>query len=145
MIEDRNAGKPTKAVDTAKALGFNRASDWRFLELLRSANQYGLVSGSGANATIRLELIGEDIVAPGTSSQRQEALLKAVQAVEEFKAVDDFYRGKRLPEDEFFENTLVRDFNVPRDRVKTFTEVLANQATARCSLSRWRCILGDAS
>ena len=125
MIEDRNAGKPTKAVDTAKALGFNRASDWRFLELLRSANQYGLVSGSGANATIRLELIGEDIVAPGTSSQRQEALLKAVQAVEEFKAVDDFYRGKRLPEDEFFENTLVRDFNVPRDRVKTFTEVFS--------------------
>ena len=123
VIEDRNAGKPTKAVDTARELGFNRASDWRFLELLRSANQYGLVSGSGANATIRLESIGEDIVAPGTSSQRQEALLRAVQAVQEFKAVDDFYRDKRLPEDEFFENTLVRDFDVPRDRVKAFTEV----------------------
>ena len=39
--------------------------------------------------------------------------------------MDDFYRGKRLPEDEFFENTLVRDFNVPRDRVKTFTEVFS--------------------
>lgn len=122
-IEDKNAGKPTKATDIVKVVGFHKANDWRFQDLLRSANQYGLVSGTGANATIKLQKIGEDIVAPSSSKQRQEALLQAFRNVDLFKKVEDFYEGKRIPEDEFFENTLVRDFKIPRDRVSTFIEV----------------------
>jgi hypothetical protein len=122
-IEDKNAGKPTKAVDLVKVVGFHKASDWRFQDLLRSANQYGLVSGTGAEATVRLQKTGGDIVAPSSSNQRQQALLQAFHNVELFKQVGDFYEGKRTPEDEFFENTLVRDFKIPRDRVKTFIEV----------------------
>jgi len=124
-IEDKNAGKPTKATDIVKVVGFHKASDWRFQDLLRSADQYGLVSGTGATATVRLEKTGEDIVAPSSSTQRQAALLQAFRNVELFKQVEDYYRGKRIPEDEFFENTLTRDFKIPRDRVKTFVEVFA--------------------
>jgi hypothetical protein len=122
-IEEKYAGNPTKSDDLVKAVGFNKASDWRYLDLLRSANQYGLVSGSGTTATVSLEKLGEDIVAPSSSGQRQKALLEAFRNVEDFKAVESFYRGKKIPEDEYFENTLVRNFNIPRDRVKTFTEV----------------------
>ena len=122
-IEEKNAGRPMKAALLTKAVGFNRSNDWRFLDLLRSANQYGLVQGSGANATVEMAKIGEDVVAPSSSAQRQEALVRAFRHVEVFKKVEEFYGGKKIPEDEFFENTLVREFAVARDRVKTFIEV----------------------
>ncbi len=122
-IEDKNAGNPMKAAELVKAVGYNQPNDWRFLDLLRSANQYGLVSGTGQSATVALDSIGEDVVAPSSSAQRQQALLAAFRNVDDFKRVEEFYGGKRIPEDEFFENTVVRDFGVSRDRVKTFKQV----------------------
>lgn len=122
-IEDKNAGNPMRAADLVIAVGYKKATDWRFQDLLRSANQYGLVSGSGSTAIVRMEKLGEDIVAPSSSSQRQEALMQAFRTVDAFRQVEDFYGGKRIPEDEFFENTLVREFSIPRDRVKTFISV----------------------
>ncbi|HKC82291.1 MAG TPA: hypothetical protein VKB91_13945, partial [Gemmatimonadaceae bacterium] len=110
-------------MDFAPLLGFKRVQDWRYQELLRSANQYGLVQGSGSAATIELTPLGQDIVAPSSPSQRQKALLAAFNKVDVFKNVAAFYSGKRIPEDEFFGNTLVRDFSVIRERVPTFIEV----------------------
>jgi len=122
-IEDINAGNPMEASDLVKAVGYNQTKDWRFLDLLRSANQYGLVNGTGPSATVELDSIGEDVVAPSSSAQRQKALLAAFRNVDVFKRVEEFYGGKRIPEDEFFENTVVRDFSVSRERVKTFKKV----------------------
>jgi len=123
VIEEKNAGNPMHAADLPKTVGFRRATDWRFLDLLRSANQYGLVSGSGKTATVKLEKPGQDIVAPGSTKQRQEALLAAFNNVPQFKAVAAFYGEKKIPEDEFFLNTLTREFSIPRERVETFAEV----------------------
>jgi len=128
-IEEKNAGNPMKADMLAKAVGFNQPQDWRFQELLRSANQYGVVVGSGIKATVSLTQTGMDIVAPGSQSQRQEALLKAFRAVEEFKKVEDFYRSKRIPEDEYFINTLTRELSIPRDRADKFAEVFRANVT----------------
>jgi hypothetical protein len=124
-IEDKNAGKPMHSKDIARAVGFNQP-DWRFLDLLRAANLYGLTLGSGASSLISLAPIGNDIVAPSASTQRQAALLGAFRNVDDFKRVESHYQGKRIPEDEFFINTLVRDFGVPRDRADKFTEVFIN-------------------
>lgn len=57
-IDEKHGGHPMGAADLAKAVGFRQSNDWRFLDLLRAANQYGLVSGSGAGATVRLEKLG---------------------------------------------------------------------------------------
>jgi len=122
-IEEKNAGNPMRAPELAKAVGFRQSDDWRFLDLVRSANQYGLVSGSGANATTALTKLGQDVVAPSSPAQRSEALLKAFRSVKEFAEVEKFYKGKRIPEDEFFLNTLTRDFNIARDRVNQFASV----------------------
>jgi hypothetical protein len=122
-IEEKNAGNPMPAKDVAVAVGFRQATDWRFLELLRSANQYGLVTGSGASATVHLTQLGQDVVAPGAPNQRSEALLRAFRSVPEFEAVERHYGGKRIPEDEFFLNTLTREFSIPRDRVDHFSRV----------------------
>lgn len=122
-IEEKNAGNPMQANILAVAVGFKKSTDWRFLDLLRSANQYGLVEGAGANGTISMVQLGQDIVVPASPKQRQTALLKAFRSVDDFKKVEDFYGGKKIPEDEFFLNTLTRQFNIPRDRVETFSEV----------------------
>lgn len=125
-IEDKNAGNPMRAEVLAKAVGFSQPKDWRFQDLLKAARMYGLVSGSGVTVTVGLEKIGQDVVAPSSPHQRREALRSAFHNVEDFKQVDDFYRGKRIPEDEYFINTLTRDFRIPRDRADKFAEIFAS-------------------
>lgn len=131
-IENIHGGNPIKADLLANAVGYNKPTDWRFLDLLKSANLYGLVSGTGAKATVKLEKIGEDVVAPGSPDDRKKALLAAFHNVAEFKKVAEFYGNKRIPEDEYFLNTLTRHFSIPRDRAETFAEIFrANIAFLR--------------
>src|SRR5262245_61854267 len=69
-IEDKHGGNPMDASLLAKAVGFHKSNDWRFLDLLKSANLYGLVQGRGANSIVSLEKIGQDVVAPGSPHER---------------------------------------------------------------------------
>lgn len=121
-IEEQNAGNPMRPEMLAKAVGYNSVADWRFLDLLRSASQYGIVTGSGKKSPVGLTDIGRDIVAPSSPSARPRGLREAFRTVEDFRKVEDFYQGKKLPEDEFFENTLHREFAIPRERLKAFVE-----------------------
>jgi len=123
IIEEKNAGNAMPAQEVAVAVGFRQAQDWRFQDLLRSANQYGLVAGSGPKAQVSITKLGQDIVAPRAPSQRADGLLAAFRAVKDFENVEKFYGGKRIPEDEFFLNTVTREFNVPRDRVDVFAKI----------------------
>lgn len=125
-IEEQNAGNPMKPDMLSKAVGFNSLSDWRFLDLLRSANQYGLVTGSGKISPVGLTDIGRDVVAPSAPSARPKALFAAFRTVDDFRKVEEFYNGKKLPEDEFFENNLFREFGIPRERVKAFIETFTS-------------------
>lgn len=125
-IEEQNAGNPMKPDMLAKAVGYNSTSDWRFLDLLRSANLYGLVDGRGKTAPVSLTEVGQDVVAPSSPNARPSALQKSFRTVDDFRKVEDFYRGKKLPEDEFFENTLFREFEIPRERVKAFIETFTS-------------------
>jgi hypothetical protein len=122
VIEEKNAGKPIKADVLSAMVGF-KVNDWRFLNLLVSANRYGILEGSGTTATVALTSIGADIVAPSSPAQRQKALLEAFNKVDQFKRVAEFFAGKLIPEDEFFGNTLVREFDVSRERVEPFISV----------------------
>ena len=125
-IEEQNGGNPMKPDMLAKAVGYSAMADWRFLDLLRSANLYGLVTSSGKINPVGLTEIGQDVVAPSTPPARPKALQAAFRSVEDFRKVEDFYRGKKLPEDEFFENNLFREFSIPRERVKAFIETFTS-------------------
>lgn len=122
-IEDKFAGNPVLARDLAKAVGFRKAEDWRYQDLLRSANQHNLISGTGVTATVSLTRLGQDVVAPSNPTQRSEALMQAFRNVPQFKQVEEFYGEKRIPEDEFFINTLTREFDIPRERVDHFAKI----------------------
>lgn len=121
-ISDFNALRPAKADLLAKILGYSPNSS-AFQRVLRSAKQYDLVSSSGARGDISLTEIGLDIVAPTSPDKRQKALLKAFYSVDLFGRVADLFPEKRLPEYEFFANTLVRDFGIPRSAVDTVIKV----------------------
>lgn len=127
-IEEKYAGNPMPAKQLATAVGFNLPTDWRFQNQLRSANLYGLVTGTGPTSTISLTSLGQDVVAPSSPAQRAKALLAAFLNVKDFESVYSFYRGKKIPEDEFFLNTLTREFNIPRDRVETFSKIFQENA-----------------
>jgi len=107
------------AKEVARAVGYRQPGDWRFLNLVRAANQYGLVTGSGAVATISLEKLGRDVVAPSTPEDRKTALLNAFRNVEDFRKVEDYYKGKKIPDDEYFLNTLTRQFGIDRIELKS--------------------------
>jgi len=121
-VEEKFAGHPAPIQEIAKAVGFRQANDWRFKDLLRSANQYGLVFASGASKII-LDAIGEFIVAPSSPDERKKALRDAFRCVSEFAKVEDYYGGKKLPDDEYFLNTLVREFQIDRERVDVFAKI----------------------
>lgn len=95
-LEEKNAGKPIGASELVKWVGFRKSNDPRFLKLLKSANDYGLVTGSGATATVEMDKIGSDLVAPSSADQRQKALLAAFNNVDLFKRVVQYY--ERLSE-----------------------------------------------
>jgi hypothetical protein len=136
-IEEKNAGNPMPAEDLAVAVGYRQPQDWRFLDLLRSASQYGLVTGTGPNALVRLTPLGQDVIAPSSPSQRSQGLLAAFRNVEDFAKVEQFYGGKPIPEDEFFLNTVTREFGVPRDRVDTFSKVFRMNLDYLRAFSAW--------
>lgn len=125
-VEEQNAGNPMKPDMLCKAVGYNSTADWRFLDLLRSANLYGLVTGVGKITPVGLTDIGRDVVAPSAPSARPKALFAAFRSVDDFRKVEEFYNGKKLPEDEFFENNLFREFGIPRERVKAFIETFTS-------------------
>ena len=125
-IEEQNAGNPMKPEMLARAVGYNSVADWRFLDLLRSASLYGLVTGSGKITPVGLTEIGQDVVAPSTPPARPKALFAAFRNVEDFKRVEEFYKGKKLPEDEFFENNLYREFQIPRERIRAFIDTFTS-------------------
>lgn len=128
-LEEKFAGNPTKAEELVRAVGYNKVNDWRFKDLLKSSSLYGLTSGTGETATVRLVELGEDIVAPDSPQKRQYALLNAFRTVNQFRDVEEFYKGKKIPEDEFFENTLARNFKIPRERIKVFAKVFIENLT----------------
>ncbi len=130
-IEEKNAGKPMPANELVRAVGMHQPGDWRFLDLLRSANMFGIINGTGEKSVVELTALGSDIVAPSSPDQRTKALQQAFDKVDLFKKVAAYYSGKAFPDDEYFGNTLVREFQVPRERVPLFLK------TFTTSLSYW--------
>ena len=122
VIEDQNAGNTMRAEELARAMNLSKNSA-KFLDLLRSANLYGLVSGVGANATVNITQIGREIIRPLSSEERTAALLRSFRNVDEFRKVEEYFEGKSIRVDEFFYNILIANFDIPQDRVDKFIEI----------------------
>lgn len=121
-LEDKNGGNPMSPMDVALAISMSPGSS-SFRDLLSSSIKYGLTSGSFNQPKVMLESLGKAVVAPTSPEERQRALFEAALRPDVFRRVYEYYRGKKLPESQFFANTLMREFGVPKESVEKFVEV----------------------
>ena len=128
VLEGKNGGNPLPPMDVALGLGMSPGSS-AFRDLLSSSIKYGLTSGSFNQPKVSLEAPGKSIVAPTTPEERRIALFTAAMRPEPFRRVYDYYKGKKLPDPQFFGNTLVREFGIAKENVDKFVEVFSANAT----------------
>jgi hypothetical protein len=127
-ILDQNAGRACSREQLAGYLGVGLSGE--LATEISSAGKYGFLEAEG---TLQkpTELVRR-IIRPQSDTDEvtgyQDALLKAPQ----FGDVYKHFRGERLPERQFFENSLVDTFSVPREKVSEFIDIfIANAKTAR--------------
>jgi predicted nucleotide-binding protein len=122
-LEEKHGGQPLPPTDTAIALDISPgSSDFRLL--LSSSIKYGLTSGSYNQERVSLTDLGRRIVEPVSADDRSAAQMEAAFSPPTFRAIYNFLRGKKLPEDQFFQNTLTREFEVPRERAAICAKVI---------------------
>ena len=118
-IKENNAGNPWPPSQVAKALGLGEKSS-QLDFYTRSAQLYGLISGTRAAAQISIERVGRDIVYAPDPASETLAKQKAFLNVEIFAKVAQYYKGNNLPEVRFLSNTLDNEFGLPLDLHEEF-------------------------
>ena len=123
LIEENHYGSRASVDDLAKEIGFGKTTDARLNHLLRSAELYGLVSLEIKTDMVLLAPIGLNVVAPSSSQERQDALLAAFLNVGDYRRIYNHYGLEGIPEGEYFINTLIRQFDIPRYRASRFADI----------------------
>jgi hypothetical protein len=121
-LYDANGGQPLPPLETASALGMSPGSS-DFRVILSSSIKYGLTSGSFNSDRVTLEEQGRHIVEATSEEEKKKALVQAALTPSTFKSMYQHFKGKKLPEQTFFENTVVREFEVPRDHATRCVEI----------------------
>jgi hypothetical protein len=121
-LEEANGGRPLPPIETATALGISPgSSDLRVL--LSSSLKYGLTQGSYKSERISLDPLGREIVEPTSPETQRDAQVRASLTPPTFRSIYDYFKGKKLPEKTFFENTVVREFSLPREHAEVCVRV----------------------
>ncbi len=121
-LEDANGGQPLPPIETATALGVSPGSS-DFRVILSASLKYGLTTGTYKSERISLDELGRKIVEPKTPEEKQAAIDGAALRPPDFKSIYDYYKGKKLPEKSFFQNTVTREFSIPRDHAERCVDV----------------------
>jgi hypothetical protein len=122
VLEEQNGGKPYPPTDTAIGLGISPGSS-RLQTILTASLRYGLSAGSYKSEKITPTDLASEIVAPSSEEEAAAALVQAALMPPTFKAVYEYFKGKKLPDGDFFQNTLVREFDVPREDAKRCADI----------------------
>ena len=128
VIEDKNSGNPLPPTDIAIALDKSPgSSDFRIL--LSSSIKYGLTVGSYNQARVSLAELGTNIVQPTDEEQKKQAVFEAAFRPELFKRIFEVYKGKKVPDSQFFQNALVRDYGVAREQAAKCASIFLENAS----------------
>jgi predicted nucleotide-binding protein len=84
--------------------------------LLSASIKYGLTTGSYNQAKVSLTALARDILEPTSDETRIRALAKAAFTPSVLGRIFEAYKNKKVPDPQFFQNALARDFGVPRDQ-----------------------------
>ena len=119
---DKNGGQPLSPIDTAVAMGLSPGS-FLFRNLLSASIKYGLTKGTEKATNIELLAPGESVIAPKSPDEKTRALVAAALRPQTFSRIYDYYKGKKFPESEFFANTVVRQFGVPKEHAEVCEQI----------------------
>lgn len=126
-IEDANGGRAYPPNDTAIALNMSPGSSaWRTLSA--ASFKYGLTSGTYKSERLALTPLGLRVVEPTSSEDRMAALFSAALIPPTFSRVFDAFRSKKIPPLNFFQNTLSREFDVPKEQASLCGSIFVNNA-----------------
>jgi predicted nucleotide-binding protein len=114
-LEEKNSGNPMPPTDVAIAIEKSPgSSDFRML--LSSSIKYGLSTGSYNQSKVALTALAREIVTPTSDETKDKARFQAAFMPPLFRSIFGAYKGKKVPDMQFFQNALVRDFGVSRDQ-----------------------------
>ncbi len=127
MALEKNSGNPMPPTDVAIAIQKSPgSSDFRML--LSSSIKYGLSTGSYNQSKVALTGLARDIVTPTSDEAKNKALFQSAFVPPLFKSIFGAYKGKKVPDMQFFQNALVRDFGVSRDQAARCAAVFYENA-----------------
>ena len=126
-LEEKNSGNPMPPTDIAIAIEKSPgSSDFRML--LSSSIKYGLTAGSYNQSKVALTELARDIVAPISDELKNKALFQSAFMPPLFRSIFGAYKSKKVPDMQFFQNALVRDFGVSRDQAARCAAVFYENA-----------------
>lgn len=126
-IESANGGRPYPPADTAIALDISPgSSDWR--TLTAASFKYGLTTGTYKTERLALTDLAERVVSPTSDEDQVAALFTAAISPRTFNSIFEYFKGKKLPASNFLENTIVREFSVPKEHAGLCASVFIKNA-----------------
>jgi predicted nucleotide-binding protein len=126
-LEEKNSGNPMPPTDIAIALEKSPGSS-DFRVLLSSSIKYGLTTGSYNQPKISLTDLARDILEPTSDESKNKALFQAAFTSQLLRNIFAAYKGKKVPDMQFFQNALVRDFGVSKDQVARCATIFQENA-----------------
>lgn len=119
-IMQQNAGKACTDQESAEFVGVSYNGPYQ--SEIGSAKKYGLLS---APATKKIEVtdLAKKILRPQSPGDELEGRRKAITDAVDIADVYHHYRGENIPDAQFFENTLVDKFKIPREKIADFKSI----------------------
>jgi nucleoside 2-deoxyribosyltransferase len=121
-IRDGNGGNAWAAEQVATALHIGAKSS-NLKILLAAAADFGLTTGKSPTAQIALTDLGRDAVYPSSAESEAAAVREAFNRIDVFRKVLEHYGGNNLPERQFLDNTLQKDYGLHRDALDEFVDL----------------------
>jgi len=111
-IREKNNGNEWDTDLVAKASADLTSKSNKFFYLAAASRDYGLTIGSRDTDKIGLAPLGREIFFAGNEQTAQQKRIEAFFSVDIFKKVFDHYGSGKLPEDQYLNNTLLKDFGL---------------------------------
>ena len=119
-IIEQNAGKDCTPKEAAAFVGVGYGGD--FQVEVSSCKKYGLLV-SPDRGRICVSDLAKQILRPKSPSDEIDGKREAVLSAPEFSEIYGHYRGENLPDEKFFDNTLVDNFRIPKEKLSEFKDI----------------------
>lgn len=117
---DQNAGRECSERDAARFVGVGFSGEFQ-LEI-SSAIKYGFLQRP-SSGQVTITDLAKKIIRPQNPEDEINGLREAVFNAPGIFDVYSHYRGENLPDEKFFDNTLVENFKIPREKLAEFKQI----------------------